>query len=161
MPGARIRVELDDAEVRKALNRVIAAGGDMSPLFADIGEHLLNTTRERFVAQAAPDGTDWAELTETTKRRKRRNKGKILTERGFLRVNLTYQAGIDEVLVGSPSIYGGTHQFGADKGAFGKTAGGRSIPFGDIPARPFLGTSDDDLAEIRALVNDYLAEHLG
>ena len=160
MAGARIRVELDDTEVRQALNRLIAAASDMSPLMRDIGEHLLNTTRDRFVDQAAPDGTPWAPLSEATKRRKRRNRDKILTERGFLRGNLTYQAGSDEVVVGSPTIYAGTHQFGAERGAFGSTPGGAPIPWGTIPARPFLGVSDDDASEIRVLVNDYLAEQL-
>ena len=157
MAGVRIRITLDDAEVRTALNRLLRAGRDMTPLMRDIGEHLLTTTRERFADETAPDGTPWAPLTESTKRRKRRNAGKILTERGFLRGNLTYRAGPDEVLVGSPSIYAGTHQFGAARGAFRASP---PIPFGDIPARPFLGVSGDDASEIRGLVNDYLAEQI-
>lgn len=158
MAGIRIRVEVDDKQVRTALNRLLAAGRDMTPLMRDIGEHLLNTTRERFVDQKAPDGTPWAALSDTTKRRKRRNVGKILTERGFLRGNLAYQTGPTSVRVGSPSIYAGTHQFGAAMGAFGSTAGGLRIPWGDIPARPFLGLSDDDEAEILELVNRHLAD---
>ena len=57
MAGVTIHVTLNDAEVRAALNRLLAAGRDMTPLMRDIGEHLLNTTRERFVSQQAPDGT--------------------------------------------------------------------------------------------------------
>ena len=154
MAGVRIHITLDDAPVRDALDRLSRASTDLTPLMRDIGEHLLNTTRERFVEQKAPDGSPWAPLSETTKKRKRRNKGKILTERGFLRGNLAYQAGSSEVQVGSPSIYAGTHQFGS-------TTQRRRIPWGDIPARPFLGLSDDDEAEIRALVFDFLAEALG
>ena len=170
MAGVRIHVTLDDAPVRDALDRLSRASTDLTPLMRDIGEHLLNTTRERFVEQKAPDGTPWAPLSETTKKRKRRNKGKILTERGFLRGNLAYQAGRSEVQVGSPSIYAGTHQFGAKKGSFthgpagseyGSTTQRRRIPWGDIPARPFLGLSDDDEAEILALVDDFLTEALG
>ena len=157
MTGVRIRIELDDDEVRAAFNRLIAAGSDMSPLMRDIGEHLLSTTRERFRSQKAPDGTPWAPLSESTKAKKTRNVGKILTERGFLSGNLAYRAGSDEVLVGSPSIYAGTHQFGAARGAFRASP---PIPWGDIPARPFLGTSPDDESEIVALVNDYLADQL-
>ena len=102
MAGATLKVEIDDAEVRAALNHLIAAGRDMTPVMRNIGEHLLNTTRERFSEEKAPDGTPRALLTDSTKRRKARNLGKILTERGFLRGNLTYQAGLDAVLVGSP-----------------------------------------------------------
>ena len=178
MPGARLTVEIDDTAALRALNRALAATRDMTPLMRDIGEELLTTTRERFVGQKSPEGTPWAPLSELTKKRKQRNPGKILTERGFLRGGLTYQAGPDAVLVGSPSIYAGTHQFGAKKGAFGSTHSAgyrdrgtddvvhyslikpRPLPWADIPARPFLGLSADDSAEIVVLVNEYLAEQL-
>ena len=160
MPGTTIEVTFDDAKVQRALRRLIAAGRDMTPAMRDIGEHLLNTTRERFVDQKAPDGKLWATLSPVTRERKRRNKDKILTLEGYLRGNLAYRAGPDQVEVGSPSIYAGTHQFGAKKGAFGKTARGAPIPWGDIPARPFLGLSDDDQDEIGRIVARYLAEAL-
>ena len=160
MPGATIEVTFDDAKVRDALKRLAGAGNDLTPLMRDIGEHLLNTTRERFVTQKTPAGVPWAPLSETTRGRKRRNKDKILTERGYLRGNLAFRAGRDSVEVGSPSLYAGTHQFGAKKGAFGSTSKGAPIPWGDIPARPFLGLSDDDEAEIGRLVIDYLNEQL-
>ena len=160
MPGARLTIEIDDTAVRQALNRLIAAGRDMTPLMRDIGEELLNSTRERFVDQEGPDGTPWAPLSEATKRRKRRNAGKILTERGFLRGNLTYQAGPDAVVVGSPSIYAGTHQFGVARGAFGSTSKGQPILWGNIPARPFLGLSTADESAVLLLINRYLAEQL-
>ena len=64
------------------------------------------------------------------------------------------------MLVGSGRVYAGTHQFGAKRGAFGRTAKGGPIPWGDIPARPFLGLSDADANEITALVAGYLASKL-
>ena len=158
MAGARIEITFDDAAARAALDRLLAPGTDRTPLMRDIGEHLLNTTRERFSAEKAPDGTPWAPLTETTKRRKKRNAGKILTLSGILGRQLAYRAAPDHVAVGSPFIYAGTHQFGAAKGAFGTTSQGAPIPWGDIPARPFLGLSAEDESEIRALVNDYLRD---
>ena len=162
MAGARIEVTVDDARARAALNRLLATGGDMTPLMRDIGEHLLNSTRERFVSQQAPDGTPWAPLSETTKRRKRRNIGKILTESGVLRgQGLAYRAGRLAVVIGSPLVYAGTHQSGAAQGAFGSTSGGTPIPFGDIPARPFLGLSDADEGDVLRLVNRFLSEQLG
>lgn len=168
MAGASIKVTFDDAEVVRALDRLAGAGKDLAPAMREIGEHLLNTTRQRFTDEEAPDGTPWAPLSETTKRRKRRNAEKILTESGALRGHgLVYRAGRDRVEVGSPLIYAGTHQFGAAKGAFGPTpnplpnvSGEISIPWGDIPARPFLGVSDDDPRKILAIVNDHLTEHL-
>lgn len=158
MAGVRINIEFEDSEIRTAMNRLLAAGQDMTPLMRDIGEHLLNTTRERFSDETAPDGTPWAPLSETTRQRKKRNADRILTERGFLRGGLAYRATSDQVEVGSPSIYAGTHQFGAERGSFGSTSRGSHIPWGDIPPRPFLGLSNEDETEIAALVNDYLAD---
>jgi len=62
----------------------------------------------------------------------------VLTWRGFLRGNIAYRATADEVTIGSPSVYAATHQFGATKG--------------NIPARPFLGLSDEDQDAISRIV---------
>ena len=160
MAGVTIRVEFDDGEVRRALDRLARAGTDLAPTMRDIGEHLLNSTRKRFSDQQSPDGTPWAPLTEKTKARKKRNKDKILTRAGFLRGNLTYRADADSVEIGSPSIYAGTHQFGAPAGSFGN-----GIPWGDIPARPFLADADGRLAAsdedtIREIIRDHLADSI-
>ena len=51
--------------------------------------------------------------------------------------------------VGSTRIYAGAHQFGARRGACGTNKKGAPIPWGDIPARPFLGVSDADKKTIQ------------
>ncbi|MHB1183388.1 MAG: phage virion morphogenesis protein [Desulfobulbia bacterium] len=60
------------------------------------------------------------------------------------------------VEVGSPLEQSAVMQFGAKKGDFGRTKRGGEIPWGDIPARPFLGFSDED----KVNVLDILQEHL-
>ena len=161
MAGARITVEFDDAQVRRALGRLRAAVADMTPVMVDVGHHLVNTTRQRFFDEETPEGQPWAPLSETTRRRKKKNVGKVLTEEGTLRGGIAHQAGPDGVDVGASIIYAGVHQFGAAKGAFGATSKGGPIPWGDIPARPFLGLSNEDEDEIAALVADYLRLALG
>lgn len=52
-------------------------------------------------------------------------------------------------------IYAGSQQFGAAKGSFGNTKRGSPIPWGDIPAREFLGLSDEDRHEVSGIVTDY------
>ena len=161
MAGVTIRVTIDDSEVVAALDRLAAAGRDLTPAMRDVGEHLLNSARERFRTETAPDGTPWAPLTAATRRRKERNKHRILTLEGHLSGGLDYRADSDSVEVGSPSIYAGTHQFGAPAGSFGETATGRPIPWGDIPARPFLVDADGDLApDDEAAIRDILLKHL-
>ena len=162
MAGAQITVEFDDSQVRAALDALTDAGRDLRPAMMDIGEHLLNSARQRFADEEAPDGAAWAPLSEGTLKAKKRNRGKILTEEGHLR-RLVAQADSNSVEIGSPFVYAGTHQFGTERGAFGVTSRGSPIPWGDIPARPFLVDAEgrlapDDERAILDIVIDYLRD---
>ena len=158
MPGVKLQVEATGLDHVNAVLERLAGLQDLTPAMRDIGEYLLRTTRDRFDEEEAPDGAPWAPLSTSYKARKRRNAGKVLTLDGHLRGNLTYQAGRDRVEVGSPSIYAGTHQFGAERGAFGTTSRGDPIPWGDIPARPVFGLTGADRDEISDIVLDFLSE---
>lgn len=162
MVGARITIDVVGLDrTQKRLAGMVKAGRDLTPLMRDIGEYLLRTTRDRFEDERGPDGAPWQPLSEATRRRKRRNKDRILTESGHLGgPSLSYRASPSELLLGSSAVYAGTHQFGAKKGSFGATSKGEPIPWGDIPAREFLGLSDADGAEIEELIGDYLLRRL-
>lgn len=164
MAGASLDIQLtigNAAEVKAAFESLQATLADLTPVFQDIGESMLNRTRERFNSQTAPDGTPWAALSPSYAKRKKRNKDKILTLHGNLRGLLTYQASKNEVRIGTPLIYGATHQFGAPKGSFGTTRRGGPIPWGNIPARPFLGLSTSDEQELLDILNDHLSRAMG
>ena len=158
MPGATLHVEVDDARVGATLDRLKEAGADLRPVMEDVGEYLLRTTRERFRDQEDPDGSPWAPLSPGYQARKPRNRNKVLTLNGYLGGGLVYRADSDSVVVGSPSIYAGTHQFGAAKGAFGSTSRGSPIPWGDIPARPIFGLSSEDEREVVDIIFDHLRD---
>lgn len=155
---AGITITVDDQPVLDALARLSSATSDLSPALRDVGEHLLNTTRERFNTQTSPGGVPWAPLSPSYLARKKQNKSRILVLYDHLRGTLTYQLlpGGEGLEIGSPRIYAGTMQFGARKGAFGQTKRGSPIPWGRIPPRPFLGLSDTDKADVL----DILQEHL-
>ena len=137
----RIRIDVDDRDAQRALARLVRAGGDLEPALRGAGEILLNSARERFRSQQSPEGVPWAPLKPRTVARKRRNKHLILTEEGWLRGSLAVGAiSRDSVVVGSPEIYGATHQFGR----------------GAIPARPFLGVSAEDKREIGEELADFV-----
>ena len=148
MAGANLPIDItvDDRELRTLLQALQARLGDLTPAFRDMGEHLLNSTRARFRAQTAPDGSPWAALSPGYRAAKKKNKDKILTLQGRLRGLLTYQASQDALRIGTPLIYGATHQFGD--------------PRRNIPARPFLGLSVDDKVELVAILNDWLTRAL-
>ena len=161
MAGAAIQIEFDDSQVRAAIDALTDAGRDLTPVMKVIGERLLNSARERFADEEAPDGSAWAPLSEGTLKAKQRNRGRILTRDGYLGGTLAYRADSTSVEIGSPLIYAGTHQFGAEQGAGGVTSRGSPIPWGDIPARPFLVDADGRLAreDERAIV-DIVIDHL-
>jgi len=143
MAGAALEITIDDAELQAALKTLLAKLGNLQPFFADVGETMLNSTRERFRSQTAPDGSPWAALSPRYAARKPRNRDKILTLRGDLRGMLTKFADAESLRVGSPLVYAATHQFGR--------AGAH------IPARPFLGLSDADRDALLDAITDYLA----
>lgn len=160
MAGARVEVEFDNAAVLAAIRGALAELADPRPLLLDIGEALVNSTRDRFSAQRGPDGQAWQALSPRYLATKAPNPGKILQRRGDLVQKIFPQVQGTTLLVGTDRVYGAVHQFGALKGKFGKTKRGAPIPWGDIPARPFLGISDDDASEIIAIARDHLQARL-
>ena len=160
MSGARVELEFDNSQVLAAVRGALDELADPRPLLLDIGEALVNSTRDRFIAQRGPDGQTWKTLSPRYLQTKSPNPGKILQRRGDMVRQIFPQVEGATLLVGTDRVYGAVHQFGALKGAFGKTRRGAPIPWGDIPARPFLGISDDDAAEIIAIARDHLQARL-
>src|SRR5512137_1778361 len=115
MAGATIVV--DDAQVIAALQRLAATGADLQPAMRDMGEQLLNNTKQRFRDQVDPDGIKWqdyAPLDPEYKARKPRNANKILILDGHLSGEMAYQADGQSVEIGTNTKYGATHQFGRE-----------------------------------------------
>lgn len=150
-----IRIDIDDQNVRTALDRLIGRVEDASPAMREIGELLIERTRARFRQGQAPDGTPWAPPSPVTLARKR-DPRPLFGESRRLSSEIAYEAGSDFVEVGSSLVYSAVHQFGAAKGAFGRTRRGAPIPWGDIPARPFLGLADDDRRDVLEILGEHL-----
>lgn len=146
MAGSHFTVELDSDAAGRQLARVIEQINDPTPLFADIGEALLLSHDLRWGEDA--DGTPWEPLKPATVKRKaqlgRANAGILVLDEHLRRLVTRHDR--NSVEIGTPEVYGATHQFGADDRG--------------IPARPFLGLSDGDIDEIGDLVTDYLEDAL-
>ena len=158
MAGTHITITLDDANLRRQLGDLIGALTNPGPALRAIGEELQRTTQDRFDPgqKKAPDGTPWARNSPVTIARKGRDNP--LYERGILQGSIRYQlSGARGVEVGTNLVYGAAHQFGMVKGYAGRTRRGAPIPWGDIPARPYLGASEEDGARIIEILRDYLA----
>lgn len=155
MAGAMLDVTVDDSLVGKSLEELARRLGDLTTPFNDIGEYLHQSTDDRFSKKVAPDGSPWAPLSAVTLARK---KGPgILREKGTLQDTLRKQVTSTELAFGTDRPYGAVHQLGQKKGASGKVIG-HPIPWGDIPARPYLGLSAEDETEVLSIIHEYLRE---
>ena len=140
----------DDPRVIAYLERLAAAGFLNKAVFTAIGEELLLSTDDRFKNQTDPEGRPWASLNAEYAAWKRKFHGhdRILKLRGYLRDTLRYQATDVSVAIGSNRVYSAIHQFGGQAGREHKAT---------IPARPYLGVSDDDVAAILEIIEDAFA----
>ncbi|MDD5762213.1 MAG: phage virion morphogenesis protein [bacterium] len=169
MSGALIEIEVDDRDIREALSRLAAKVRDLTPAMKNIGEYLQRSTWERFGQQKDPSGKPWARLKPSTLARKKTSK--ILIESSRLRDSIAYRAGSDQVEVGTNVEYAAIHQFGGKTRPHKiKARPGKALfwpgashpvasvnhPGSQIPARPFLGVSDEDKSEILDILRDHV-----
>lgn len=180
-------VTVDDSRVMAALHTLQGNLADLSPAMAGIGQVLVTETDLAFRSQKDPWGNAWAKLSAVTLARRRKGKGKgsnkILRDTGRLANSINYRADKASVSVGTNIVYAATHQFGAKMGEFGRysqlsrrskydpgdfryhagSKKGFPIPWGDIPARPFLpirGGRVDLSADAMDDILDVLRVHL-
>lgn len=147
-------VVITNDEITGALLRLSATLSDLTPVMQEIGEIMVDSTKQRFPQGIAPDGSRWAPKSQTTLNRygartsNRIDIRPLFGPSGALSSQIFYELTPDSVSWGSPMIYAATQQFGAAQGAFGRTSRNGPIPWGNIPARPFLGLSADDQTNI-------------
>lgn len=156
-----LRVELKEDDISAGLQLISERLTDMTPLMQDIGEVLLYGAEERFKAGVDPDGQPWAAKSPVTIENYRR-RGDTVSFRPLigptkvLSSTISVRTGADFVDIGSNAVQAAVMQFGAAKGAFGANKAGRPIPWGDIPARPFLGFSASDRAGVMDAIEEWL-----
>lgn len=165
-----ITFRIDDAQVRAAFARLEAAGADTVPVRREIGEYIVDSMKRRFVTSTGPDGQRWVQNTQATieayarkyagsytKRGKLSKKGAdrvmgkrpLIGESRTLSTQLFYQLTPEGLEAGSPHPGAAMLNFGGKKSEYPHL-------WGDIPAREFVGLSDEDQTEIL----DILARHL-
>lgn len=177
-----ITVEIADKGVTRALDRLSKSAENMPSILDQIGEYLIDSTKQRFHYSVAPDGKRWAPNTEVTilqymgkfsgsytkrgrisKRgaERARDKKPLFGETGVLNLTIDKKiVGNDTLLIGSPMEYAAAQQFGMKKGYAGTNKRGSPVPWGDIPARPFLGISDQDKGAIIDIISMNLLQYI-
>ncbi|MEL7166978.1 MAG: phage virion morphogenesis protein [Pseudomonadota bacterium] len=154
-----IDVQINDEEVIARFQALVARYEDLSRPMNEIGFALVETTRERFFKGVSPEGVPWAANAPSTLARPGVDFRPLFGTNPAgvaLHTSAAHSFGRDYVEVSSNKIQAAVMQFGAKKGAFGNTSRGSPIPWGDIPARPFLGLSDKDRSNIAETVEEWL-----
>jgi len=173
--GAVIDLEMKDREIREVLGRIQRRMDDLAPAMRILGNIVRTSVIRNFEAGGRPR---WKPLSPVTLAG--RKGGKILMRQGFaggLAGSINVRAEKDRAIVGTNKAYAAVHQFGARKGSFGtftfrvrehmrKLAGKHikvrehtrtmSLPWGDIPARPYLMVQDEDWVEMREALQEYI-----
>jgi phage gpG-like protein len=177
-----ITIQVDDKQVLDMLAELSRRMANLQPAMKEIGEDIVASTKRRFASSTGPDGTPWAPNSATTlinlgnslvgRRNKNGdltysyskkdgtlnskgmdrmvNKKPLIGETKTLGSTINYQLnGTSAVHIGSPKVYAAMHQFGGTKAQFPHL-------WGDIPARPFLGLSAPDKANILDILGTYL-----
>ncbi len=162
MSSINLKVEGDVQRLMKRLGRI--ASVDKAGINNAIAEGLRTSTIERFQAEKSPEGKKWKQSI-----RAREEGGKTLIKSAALRSSIRSEASAEGLAVGTNDIRAATHQFGDTriikakrKKALRFRVSGRWVSKKEvkvtIPARPFLGVSEEDEEEIKKLLSQALEE---
>ena len=115
-------------------------------LFDILGSELESQTRRRLSSEKTdPDGARWVEWSDAYEA-VRPKKGGLLDLDGGLVDSIAFETSSDAITVGSNLVYALVHQEGDEEMG--------------IPARPYLGVSDDNLEDLGQLVVDFIAQEV-
>ena len=127
-----IEIRYDDRRLQQLLNRLRGQADNLEPAMREIAGHLVDSVAESFAGQSAPDGSAWKPLADSTIRDRLRrgySAGPILERSGDLASRILADWDDEVAVAGTNLIYAATHHYGDQKRG--------------IPARPFLGVSDE------------------
>jgi phage virion morphogenesis protein len=111
-----------------------------------IGGALVASTQQRFLDEQTPTGSGWDGHSPATEA-KRGEGADILRDHNHLFDSLDEKVAGSDVAIGTNMVYARIHQLGGQAGP------GKKVT---IPARPYLGISEADRTEIRAVITDFL-----
>lgn len=155
-----LTILVDDAQAQRWFGQLLARGSNMTGLMADIGEYLLESTQGRFDTGIGPDGIAWAPLKDGSGRTP-------LNQTRRMRDDMSPSSGADWVELTAHAKQARWHQEGTDPYEIrAKNGKALSWPGGPgprakvnhpgLPARPFMGISDEDDRKIAELAIAWL-----
>lgn len=154
-----IRIDFNDSEVQAGLDALGQLMADMTPVFEEIGEQLARSTKQRFEAGEDPEGHAWLPKSQATLDKYARSNDPVSSRPLHgpsldLSRQIFHEASSDQALVGSARPYAAMMHFGGTKAEFPHL-------WGDIPARPFLGLSDQDRRDVVEITGEWFVRASG
>ena len=168
-----IELKITNDEIKNSLERLQKALGDPTPAMQEIASAMRAKTQMRFRYGIDPSGKPWK-----PSRRVQKHGGQTLVNSGILKNSISSDAGHDYAAWGTNVKYAATHQFGAKKGSFGRGIVAHikehwrrmgtkkikvreyerkiNIPWGNIPARRFLGMNETDWNKVIQITEKYI-----
>lgn len=135
---------------------------DTHNLMEHIGEQLVGNTKKRFDKEESPSGQKW----KKSQRAILENGETLSNNSGGLKDSIAKEVRGKTVIVGTNKEYARIHQFGGEitpkKGKYLKfrNADGSFsvVKKVTMPARPFIGISDDDIDDAKNLIADFMKD---
>lgn len=157
MTAPLLTVNITNASVLEQLSTLARKMGDLTPAMQEIGADLDAAIHKRFLAQADPNGAQWAPLSPATlaNRAKTGTVGGILQQYGTMLASLSYEAGASSVRVGFTQPYAMYHETGTKATPKRAAMPRRGILLGD-PVANTLGAADQ--AMVLDVISSYLAK---
>lgn len=123
---------------------------DIKGIKGAIGQSIRTSTMERFQNEEDPEKKKWVPSIRTKESLSLNLSNKILTKSSNLRTSIRVESSSNSVEVGTNTIYAATHQFGDKRIVRAK---GKAIKR-NIPKRSFLGINEEDIEEIKSILED-------
>ena len=153
-----------EGDTRAMLRRIRSFSEiDRRSINAALAEGVRESTLERFRQSKGPDGRRWK-----SSKRAILEGGKTLVKTGQLRNSIHTRSDASGFAVGTNAKHAATHQFGEPGRIIrarrkkvlrfqynGKWVSKKQVRV-KIPARPFLGLSEEDMQEMKATVEDFI-----
>ncbi len=145
-----IEIEFDNTEINNKLLELAKSCENLRPFMKNAAGILSYAVEENFKNEGRPE--KWVDLSESTKKQRQKIgkwPGQILqvTTQLALSVNTFYDD--DSAVIGSNLAYAAIHQLG------GKAGKNRKV---NIPARPYLKLTEDNLKEILLAAEQFLKQ---
>ncbi|MBI0004942.1 phage virion morphogenesis protein [Gilliamella sp. W8126] len=145
----QIDYKFSDEAIRASIQRLQELGTDMTPITRGIAAVLASEADDAFQKEADPaTGKKWQQLTQNyaAQLATRGLTGKMLNRSmGGLAMSLTTDFDAVSAAIGSNKVYAAIHQLGGTPGMPNAPAA--------IPARPYMGLSQNGISDIIDIIN--------